>query len=201
MILKTRWFAMIALAAWTCISLSCAHAPDPHAHLSAPAPPFEKPLIVLGKVVDAVTREPVPYADVYVFDARHENWTALEQHNAHLGTANREGVVDLAATLKTTDTNAFKSEFRSGFGGWNATQPLVEAAEARCREGKPPGIMVILGASRYQDAIVFPEAPLQLDESRGANVLRLDTVAMTRRPESDYTLTNSVLDAGDAAAK
>lgn len=201
MIPKTRWFATTALAASACISLSCAHTPDPHVHLSAPAPPFEKPLIVQGQVVDAVTREPVSYADVYVIDARHENWSALEQHNALLGTANRAGVVDLAATLKVADSERFGYGFRSGFGGWNATQALIEAAEVRCREGKPPSVAVVLAAPRYQDALIFPEAPLRFDESRGGNVLQLNTVAMTRRPESDYTLVNSVLEAQEEVAE
>ena len=130
-----------------------------------------------------------------------ENWAALEQHNAHLGTANRAGVIDLAAMLKTADTTAFKSEFRSGFGGWNATQPLVEAAEARCREGKPPGTMVVLAASRHLDAILFPEAPLQFDESHGANILQLGTVTMVRRPDSDFIFAESWLETREADAK
>ncbi|MBL7646645.1 MAG: hypothetical protein JNK74_10700 [Candidatus Hydrogenedentes bacterium] len=201
MILNTRWCATTTIAVWGCLSLSCAHTPDAHVHLSAPAPPFDKPLIIRGSVADSNTGEPIPYADVYVFDARHENWTALQQHNAHVGTANRAGVIDLAAMLKTADTTAFKSEFRSGFGGWNATRPLLEAAEARCRAGEPPVTMVVLAAPRYQDAIVFPEAPMQLDESRGANILQLGTVTMVRRPDSDFIFAESWLETQEADAR
>lgn len=201
MILKTRWCSSIALTAWMCISLSCAHTPDPHAHLSAPAPPFDKPLIVRGNVADATTGEPVPYADVYVVDARHENWAALSDYSAHLGTANGEAAIDLAATLIVESGETGQSGFRSEFVQLGDTQRVIEAAEAQCREGKPPRIAVVLSASRYEDAILFPEAPLNFDDARGANILQLGTATMVRRPDSDYSLVYSVLETKEADAK
>ncbi len=201
MILKARCCATTTFVVWVFFSLSCAHTPDPHMNLSAPAPPFDKPLIIRGSVTDATTGEPIPYVEVYVIDARHENWAALKDHSAHLGTADRDGVVDLAVTLIASEDVVSPSRFRSGFRRWGETKPVVEAAEARCREGKPSVIAVVLVAPSHNDAILFPEAPLQFDESRGANILQLGTVTMVRRPDSDFIFAESWLETQEADAK
>ncbi len=201
MILKIRLCATTAIAALALCLFSCAHTPGPHVHLSAPAPPFDKPLIIRGHVTDAITGEPIPYADVYVVDARHENWAALSDYSAHLGTANGEAAIDLAATLIGNGGEASPSGFRSEFVQLGDTQRVIEAAEAQCREGKPPRLAVVLSASRYEDAILFPEAPLQFDESRGANILQLGTATMVRRPDSDFIFAESWLETREADAK
>lgn len=201
MILKTRWCATTAIAVWVCSSLSCAHTPDPHMHLSAPAPPFDKPLIIRGNVADSTTGKPIPYADVYVVDARHENWAALKDHSACLGGADRDGAIDLAVTLIASDEVGSPSRFRSGFRGWGETKPIIEAAEARCREGMPPTTAVVLTVSSHNDAILFPEAPLQFDESRGANILQLGKVTMVRRPDSDFIFAESWMETQETDAK
>ena len=197
------WLRNLSPIALALCAFSCAHAPDPdpHVHLSAPAPPFDKPLIVRGNVADATTGEPIPYADVYVVDARHENWAALSDYSAHLGTANGEAAIDLAATLIAEDGDASSSGFRSEFWQLGDTQRVIEAAEAQCREGKPPRIAIVLAASLYKGTILFPETQLQFDEFRDANVLQLGTVTMVRRPDSDYTLVNAVRKMQEADAK
>jgi len=195
------WLRNLLPVALALCLFSCAHAPDPHVHLSAPAPPFDKPLIVRGNVADATTGEPIPYADVYIVDVRHENWAALKYHSARLGTADRDGVVDLAVTLIASEDVVSPSRFRSGFRRWGETKPVVESAEARCRQGKPSVITVVLVASSHNDAILFPEAVLQFDESRGANILQLGTVTMARRPDSDFVFADSWLETQEADAK
>jgi hypothetical protein len=195
------WLRNLSPFALALCVFSCAHAPDPHVHLSAPAPPFDKRLIVRGNVVDATTGEPIPYADVYVIDARHENWEALKGYSARLGTTDRDGVVDLAVTSIASDDVVSSSGFRSGFRRWAETKSIVEAAEARCREGKPPTTVVVLTVSSHNDAILFPETPLQFDESRGAHILELGTATMVRRPDSDFISAESWLESQEAEAK
>jgi len=197
------WLKNVSPFALALCLFSCAHTPDPdpHVHLSALAPPFDKLLIVRGNVTDATTGEPIPYADVYVVDARHENWAVLSDYSAHLGTANGEAAVDLAATLIAEDGDASPSGFRSKFVQMGDIQRVIEAAEARCREGKPPRIAIVLTASQYKDTIFFPETPLQFDESRGAHVLQIGTATMVRRPDSDYTLVNSLLETQETDEK
>lgn len=185
-----------ALAALAACGFSCAHTPepDPHVHLSAPALPLNSFLVVRGNVSDATTGEPIPYADVYVIDARHENWEHLESHSARLGTANREGRIDLAATWGAKTEPGAEPIFMAGYGRWSDTPPVVDAAEARCREGMAPSVAIVLSHSLYKDGIILRDPPFQFTGSGDAIVLDLGNATLSPRPQSDYSVINSILE-------
>lgn len=184
MILKTRWCATTTIAVWGCLSLSCAHTPDadPHIHASVEPLTLNAPTIIQGRVTDALTGEPVPHAVVYLVDVRSEYWKSLQSHSARLGTSDRDGRIDLAATWSTT--REIDPDLVPVFSlDWvRDLSVLGDEAEARCRAGDPANVAVVIEEGRHNGRYYFFNTN-QLSLGPGGLVLDVGEVVLKPLPE------------------
>jgi hypothetical protein len=177
--------------------MSCAHAPDPHVHMTVPGLTLDTELIVQGQVDDTKTGAPIPYASVYLVDVRHENWPELSDYSARLGTANREGDVDLAATWTMSGDPGAGQILMPGFDRIGTAEGLVEAAEARCRAGAPASLALVIYGSRHERQYVFFDAAAFRPGGDGVVRLDIGQVALVPRPASDFLLYESFEEASE----
>lgn len=184
MILKTRWCATTTIAVWGCLSLSCAHTPDadPHIHASVEPLTLNGPTIIQGQVNDATTGEPIPHAVVYLVDVRPENLKGLQSYSARLGTSDRHGRIDLAATWSTT--REIDPDLVPVFSlDWiRDLSVLGDEAEARCRAGDPANVAVVIEEGRHYGRYYFFNTN-QLAPGPGDLVLDVGEVILKPLPE------------------
>lgn len=151
--------AAISVAMVACL-FSCAHTPDvepvvSHSHVVGSALPAQTLFVVRGHVTDIETGLPVRHAVVYLVDIRRENWECLEYHYARLGSSDREGRIDLAATWATMGEHEAEYVFRPGFDMLEYFDGVIGLARARELDGNSLCHAIVVSADNYVDEISF----------------------------------------------
>lgn len=182
---KHVWLRNLSPLALALCVLSCAHTPDAHVHLIAPAPPPAASFIIRGHVTDAESGLPYSHAVIGLADVRHENWGSLLHNSARLGTADRKGLIDLAVTWGAWEQYAQKPLRVDDPERVRSFTAIVDAAEARCRAGDPASIAVIIEPAWDEPMVLLFDASDLAASAQGDLVLDIGTVKLTLPPLPD----------------
>lgn len=174
----------VAFAALVAGGFSCAHLPEPdtHVHASVPMLSMGSPVIIQGQVKDAISGAPVPHAVIYLVDLRPENWEDIQSHCARLGTANREGRIDLSATWSTKDEIDVDVSPVFQFDWVRDVTSLKHAAEVRCRAGNPVNVAVVVEGEGCYGRYFLMDTN-QVATGTGARILALGDILLEPLPE------------------
>lgn len=168
----------------TTVSLSCVHTPpeDRHTHLSVAPLELTTPVLIQGRILDKESGEPVPYADVFLVDARPECLRQYRAHTARQGTTNRDGQVDLNAKWSTMGEIDAEQMPTSAMSWVRDMGRLAKAAEAECRAGNPVNVAIVVEEWTHHGRYVLLDTN-QFASSLSGWVINLGTWELEPLPE------------------
>lgn len=172
------WLRNLSTVTLALCLFSCAHAPDPHVHLKVPAPVPGTPIVVQGQITNAETGDPVPHKVLYLLDIRPENWDSLDRHTVRLGTANREGRVDVALHWPARRKHRLAPKGDMGRDRISDYRSIALAAEARCHAGNPAAIAVVIDPDNDEPTILFFNTSDFLTSASGVPILDIGDVEL-----------------------
>jgi hypothetical protein len=135
-------------------------------------------MVVQGQITNEETGYPVPHVVLYLLDVRPENWDSLDRHTVRLGTANRDGRVDVALEWPAPREQRLAPEGYLGQDRISDYRSIAEAAEVRCRSGNPSAIAVVIDPDSDEPTILFFNTSDLFTSDSGISILDIGEVKL-----------------------